>query len=173
MIYHMICKILYECRYIRKKESRRSMSISQKTQSGQRPEIAPARCPVDHTSLPHQKTSRASVAHLTRIERDAQGMWQVYGFEEARMILRGSATRQAGFNADKLAKIPGVKNGPILYLEGKAHQRQRKQTARFFTPKTVSTDYRHFMETLADTLVSELKNKRRVDLSSLSLTLAV
>jgi cytochrome P450 len=149
------------------------MSISQETQPGQKPEITPAACPVDHTSLPSQKTSRTARVRSTRLERDAQGVWQVYGFEEARTILRGSATRQAGFNADRLAKIPGVKNRPILYLEGKAHQQQRKQTARFFTPKTVSTDYRRFMEALADTLVNELKNRRRVDLSSLSLTLAV
>ena len=58
-------------------------------------------------------------------------------------------------------------------MEGKAHQQQRKQTARFFTPKTVSSNYRQFMETLSDQLVNELKRKKRVDLSQLSLTLAV
>jgi cytochrome P450 len=149
------------------------MPISQESQSPQTPGGIPAHCPVDHNVLSYQKTSRSMEVRPTPLERDAQGIWQVYGFEEARTILRSSATRQAGFNADSLAKIPGVKNRPILYMEGKAHHQQRKQTARFFTPKTVSSDYRHFMETLADGLVNELKSKRRVDLSSLSLTLAV
>ena len=149
------------------------MSISQEAQSAPMPEEAPARCPVDHSSWPTQKTSRNQEAGSTPLEQDPQGVWQVYGFEEARTILRSNATRQAGFNADRLAKIPGVKNRPILYMEGKAHHQQRKQTARFFTPKTVSTDYRQFMETLAGALVSELQSKRRVDLSQLSLTLAV
>jgi cytochrome P450 len=130
-------------------------------------------CPVEHSSLSYQKTSRSTEVSITPLERDAQGVWQVYGFEEARAILRSSATRQAGFNADQLAKIPGITNKPILYMEGKAHQQQRKQTARFFTPKTVSSNYRQFMETLSDQLVNDLKRKKRVDLSQLSLTLAV
>ncbi|TMC93806.1 MAG: cytochrome P450 [Chloroflexi bacterium] len=134
-------------------------------------------CPVEHGSLSYQKTSRNAGASpetsSTPLQRDAQGVWQVHGFEEARTILRSSATRQAGFNAEQLEKIPGVTNKPILYMEGKAHQQQRKQTARFFTPKTVSSSYRQFMETLADQFVNELKRKKRVDLSQLSLKLAV
>ncbi|TMC94554.1 MAG: cytochrome P450 [Chloroflexi bacterium] len=133
--------------------------------------------PVEHGSLSYQKTSRNAGASpetsSTPLQRDAQGVWQVHGFEEARTILRSSATRQAGFNAEQLEKIPGVTNKPILYMEGKAHQQQRKQTARFFTPKTVSSSYRQFMETLADQFVNELKRKKRVDLSQLSLKLAV
>ena len=134
-------------------------------------------CPVEHGSLSYQKTSRSAGASpetsSTALQRDAQGVWQVHGFEDARTILRSSATRQAGFNAEQLEKIPGVTNKPILYMEGKAHQQQRKQTARFFTPKTVSSSYRQFMETLADQFVNELKRKKRVDLSQLSLKLAV
>ncbi|OLE32360.1 MAG: cytochrome [Ktedonobacter sp. 13_1_20CM_3_54_15] len=134
-------------------------------------------CPVEHGSLSYQKTSRSVGASpetsSTPLQHDAQGVWQVHGFEEARTILRSSATRQAGFNAEQLEKIPGVTNKPILYMEGKAHQQQRKQTARFFTPKTVSSSYRQFMETLADQFVNVLKRKKRVDLSQLSLKLAV
>jgi len=112
-------------------------------------------------------------ASETPFERDEQGVWHIYGFDEARAVLRSSATRQAGFNAEQIASVPGTTNQPILYLEGKAHNQQRKQTARFFTPKTVSSDYRDFMEKLADQLVNKLKRKKRVDLSDLSLKLAV
>jgi cytochrome P450 len=62
---------------------------------------------------------------------------------------------------------------PILFLEGKPHQEQRKRAARFFTPKVVSTNYRQVMERLADTLTSEVRRAKRADVSYLSLTLAV
>jgi len=153
------------------------MSNTQEAHSIQASAETPMHCPVEHGSLSYQKTSRSVGASpetsSTTLQRDAQGVWQVHGFEEARTILRSSATRQAGFNAEQLEKIPGVTNKPILYMEGKAHQQQRKQTARFFTPKTVSSSYRQFMETLADQFVNVLKRKKRVDLSQLSLKLAV
>ena len=134
-----------------------------------------ARCPVDHHALSRQKTSHGNVVRATEtpLERDEQGVWHIYGFDEARTILRSSVTKQAGFNAEQIASVPGTTNQPILYLEGKEHNQQRKQTARFFTPKTVSSDYRDFMEKLADQLVNQLKRKKRVDLSDLSLKLAV
>jgi cytochrome P450 len=152
------------------------LSITQNTPSSQAEEETSNRCPVNHSSLPYQKTAKSTQVSWPSvpIEQDAQGVWQVYGFEEARAILRNSsATKQAGFNADLITGIPGMVNMPILYLEGKAHHQQRKQSARFFAPKTVSTSYRQFMEELADRLVNELKRKKRADLSQLSLTLAV
>ena len=133
------------------------------------------RCPMDHHALSRQKTSHGAVvrASETPFERDEQGVWHIYGFDEARTVLRSSVTKQAGFNAEMIASVPGTTNRPILYLEGKEHNQQRKQTARFFTPKTVSSDYRDFMEKLADRLIRRLKRKKRVDLSDLSLKLAV
>lgn len=156
-----------------RKGSKYSMSITRKAHSIQASAETSVQCPIEHTALSYQKTSRSTEMNRAPLERDAQGIWQVHGFEEARAILRSRATQQAGFNAEMVAKIPGVMNRPILYIEGKAHQQQRKQTARFFTPKAVSSDYRQFMETLADQLVNELKHKKRVDLSQLSLRLAV
>lgn len=151
------------------------MSVTHNTPS-QQAEEASLRCPVDHNSFASRKTASSEEASWPAIpvEQDAQGVWHVYGFEEARAILRnGSATKQAGFNADLITGIPGTVNKPILYLEGKAHQQQRKQTARFFAPKTVSSSYRQFMEELADRLVDRLKRKKYADLSQLSLALAV
>src|SRR5579884_254224 len=85
-------------------------------------------CPVNHGALSYQKTSRGQVGSSLPIERDEQGVWQVYGFDEARAILRSSATKQAGFNAEHMEKIPGIKNRPILYLEGKEHQQQDRKS---------------------------------------------
>ncbi len=132
------------------------------------------KCPIDHATLFQKKTAKAAEpAEAPAIERAADGRWHVRGFQEARAILRSPTTRQAGFRADVINRVAGAGNVPILYQEGKVHQQQRKQTARFFTPKAVSRDYRRLMETLADGLIAELKQSRRADLSALSLTLAV
>jgi cytochrome P450 len=130
------------------------------------------RCPIEHTTYSRQKTARHEITG-PRIQRDAAGVWQVRGFEEARAVLRSSETRQAGFGAEMLVRIPGQSNQPILFQEGKVHLQQRKQTARFFTPKTVSTSYRQMMETLSEQLIASLQRQRRVDLSQLTLKLAV
>ncbi len=118
------------------------MSITPQANSTQASTETPTQCPVEHSSLSYQKTLRCTKTSLTSLERDAQGIWQVYGFEEARAILRSNATKQAGFSAERLTKLPGITNEPVLFMEGKAHQQQRKLTARFFTPKTVSSNYR-------------------------------
>ena len=130
-------------------------------------------CPVAHGALSQQKAGRPVQVNATPLERDGQGVWQVHGFAEARTILRSNTTRQAGFNAEMMSNVPGVVNRPILYMEGKAHHQQRKQTARFFTPKTVGSSYRQFIEKLSDQRINELQRKKRADLSQLSLSLAV
>ena len=138
------------------------------------PTAPPANTPMGGVVSFQKKTAEAAEsADLPDIERDAKGVWHIRGFHEARAILRGSDTKQAGFRADLIDRVSGAGNVPILYQEGKVHQQQRKQTARFFTPKTVSSDYRRLMETQADDLIAGLKRDRRADLSALSLTLAV
>lgn len=134
------------------------------------PESAQAGCPVDHTLWSQQKTSRVSESG-PRVERN-NGRWYIRGFEEARALLRSDSTRQAGFGAGFLERMHNS-NAPILYQEGKVHQQQRKQTARFFTPKAVSSNYRQLMEQLVDQLIATLQRDKRADLSQMTLTLAV
>ncbi len=149
------------------------MSITPSNNSTTTPSGTPAQCPVDHQALPQQKTSRPIQSTTTPIECDAEGIWQVRGFAEARKILRSNHTKQAGFNADQVTTIPFMTNVPIIYQEGQVHNQQRKISAHFFTPKTVSDNYRQFMEALTDQLIDKLKRKKRADLSKLSLSLAV
>lgn len=133
-----------------------------------------AQCPVDQQVFFQKKTALAAEPpHLPDVERGPDGTWHIRGFQEARAILRGGDTRQAGFRAELIARVSGAGNVPILYQEGKTHQQQRKQTARFFTPKAVSSDYRSLMETVAGELIADLKRAGRADLSALSLALAV
>ena len=108
-----------------------------------------------------------------RIARDEAGVWQVRDHALVRQLLRGDGTKQAGFNAELIESVPGTTNQPILYQEGKVHHEQRRQTARFFTPKTVSTRYRELMERLAGRLIARFRREGRADLSAISMRLAV
>lgn len=132
------------------------------------------RCPVDHAALSQQKTARvAEPAKSGAVERGADGVWRVRGHEQARAILRSADTKQAGFNAELLERLPGGMRRPILYQEGKPHNEQRRQTARFFSPRTVGENYRGIMEGFAAGLIEELRRKRRADVDVLSFKLAV
>lgn len=154
----------------------RAVSAGEQSQAGAAvaPTQSQAKCPIDHTAFFQKKTARAAEPMSAGdVERDADGIWHIRGFRDARTVLRSGETRQAGFRAELIERVSGMGNVPILYQEGKAHQQQRKQTARFFTPKAVSSDYRQLMETVADELIGSLKDTRRADLSALSLQLAV
>jgi cytochrome P450 len=131
------------------------------------------RCPIDHAAPSHQKTAQLQEIPDVAIECDAHGVWHIHSFDLVRSVLRSGNTRQAGFKAERLAQIPRLMRQPILYQDGKAHQEQRRQTARFFAPKTVSTNYRAMMEGLADRLVAQLQRAGKTDLSRLTLELAV
>lgn len=132
-------------------------------------------CPVDHSQFyGYQKTTRVVEPPDRPIERDAHGVWHVRDFELARAVLRSTDTKQAGFKAEIIEEVPGMMtNPPILYMEGKDHLEQRKQTARYFTPATTSKQYRQFMTDLAGTLIEELRQQRHADLSKVTMTLAV
>jgi cytochrome P450 len=134
---------------------------------------APARCPVDHHALARKRSVRPRSEGTARAEQDSRGVWHVRGFEEVRTVLRSSATQQAGFKAELVTAGNALSNRPILYQEGKVHQEQRTKTARFFTPKTVSTQYRQMMERLADRLVARARREPQIDLTRMALTMAV
>ena len=134
------------------------------------------RCPVQHTGAPRKKSVRPAGGagrSGAPVGRSRRGAWHVRGFAEARAILRSGDTRQAGFKAELVTAGSALTNVPILYQHGKAHQEQRTKTARFFTPRTVSTNYRQLMETFSGRLVAAIRKAGRADLSKLSMTLAV
>ncbi len=148
------------------------MSIERKIAPHTHTDEMSRRCPVDHKTYSQQKTAHVIEPTDTPISCDDAGIWHVRSFEEARIILRGPHTKQAGFNAEMLAKLPQTMRAPILYQEGKPHHQQRKQTARFFAPKVVSAKYRALMEKFTDRLIAKFQQQKRVDLSQLSLELS-
>lgn len=150
-----------------------TVQIKNKPLSATNGEHSASRCPIDHTAFSQQKTAQVTEPAGQPLDQDAAGVWHVYNFAEARAILRQIDTKQAGFRAELIERMPRSMKLPVLYQEGEAHLTQRKQTARFFTPKATSTNYRHLMETLSDQIVAELKRDGRADLSALSMRLAV
>lgn len=138
---------------------------TQQTQSTQ----TEATCPVDHAQY---KTKRIEPNHDRPIYQDANGVWHITGYDEARTVLRSLGTKQAGFKGELLERMPASVRRPILYQEGNEHLEQRKQTARFFTPKAVAT-YHLIMEEVADALVKTLQQHKRADLRELNLAMAM
>ena len=104
---------------------------------------------------------------------DATGQrWVIRSFEATRTVLRAEGrVRQAGFLPEGM-ELPERMRPPILYLEGPEHRNQRSATARYFAPK-VTAGYRDVMEGFADRLVARLDAGRSVDVSDLSLRMAV
>ena len=96
-----------------------------------------------------------------------------HSFAEGRAILRSPHVRQAGFLAEQVGRIGSATRQPILFLEGEAHRVQRSATARFFTPRIVTTHYRDLMVELSEKLVSRFVKDKSAFLDQLSLELAV
>lgn len=136
-------------------------------------EKRPSSCPIDHAAQPQRRTAPPTEPSGPPLAQGADGVWHVHGYREARAILRSDNTKQAGFQAELLDKMPGYMNKPVLYMEGAAHHEQRRQTARFFTPRTTERAYRDLMEETADQLIARLQRDGRVDLSEISMAMAV
>jgi len=129
-------------------------------------------CPVDHTTFSKRKTGRTEPTGPP-LEQTPDGVWHIYDYDLARQVLRDKDTRQAGFSVDLANQMPGLKQNPVLFQDGPEHQYQRKQIARFFTPSTTRDSYQALMEDFSDQIIAELTRKGEVDLSELTMKLAV
>ncbi|MFI7599355.1 cytochrome P450 [Actinoplanes sp. NPDC049681] len=121
----------------------------------------------------HRKIARGELAPGCPVHADADGVWHVQDVAAARAMLRSTETRQAGFNAENAAKLEGRMRLPVLYRDGPEHRENRRQTAKYFTPRRVDTAYRSLMERLADEQCAVLRRRGEADLSQLSFALAV
>lgn len=133
-----------------------------------------AQCPVHQSGLSPRKMPFDNNPDLP-ISQDDDGVWHVRNYKMAKTIMRSQKTRQAGFGAELVRQLPDgfMKNEPVLYQDGTIHKTQRRELARFFTPKTTSNKYRLLMERFAHEMMAELYAKGRVELSDLSMTIAV
>ncbi|WP_425247051.1 cytochrome P450 [Streptomyces sp. NEAU-NA10] len=107
------------------------------------------------------------------VSRGPDGSWQVHGYAAAREVLRSTQTVQAGLGIETVEKLPPRIRRPVLYQDGAEHREQRRQTARFFTPRRVDEHYRELMVRVADEQVAALRAAGTAQLSDLSFTMAI
>ncbi|MEU3611990.1 cytochrome P450 [Streptomyces sp. NPDC006872] len=125
--------------------------------------------------------SRESVRKVERgparpgcpVRRGADGTWEVRGYAAAREVLRGAETVQAGLGIETVEKMPSRIRRPVLYQDGPGHREQRRQTARFFTPRRVDEHYRELMTRVAEEQVATVRAVGTAQLSDLSFTMAI
>ncbi|WP_433791389.1 cytochrome P450 [Actinoplanes sp. CA-252034] len=103
----------------------------------------------------------------------ADGVWHIQDYATARLFLRHTDTRQAGLGIENALRHQHRMRLPMLYRDGPEHREQRRQTARYFTPKRVESAYRDLMQRLADQQCEVLRRRGAADLSALSFQLAV
>ncbi|MGR6921303.1 cytochrome P450 [[Actinomadura] parvosata] len=107
------------------------------------------------------------------IHRAGDGTWQVSGHTAARAVLRSEATVQAGLGIETVEKLPARLRRPVLYRDGPEHREDRRQTARFFTPRRVDERYRGLMADVAGRQLGRLRAAGRAPLSELSFGMAI
>lgn len=129
-------------------------------------------CPFEH-AYSFQKTARQIEPMNRPIEQTGDGIWHIRDYDLAREVLLSSDTRQAGFNVELADQMPGMNQKPVLFQDGKEHRIQRKEIARFFSPKTTSDKYQEMMEEYSTQMIAELLRRGNLELSELTMDLAV
>ena len=120
-----------------------------------------------------RRTACGGLSPRGSVERGADGIWHVHSFAAARKLLRGDRTRQAGFKAELVDRLPKKGKTPILFLEGAPHHEQRRLTAPFFTPRVVESRYQELMARLADAIIRDVAAAGRGELSTMTMAMAV
>ena len=114
------------------------------------------------------KTAIDPYRNTPRVEKDAEGVWHIRGYAEAKELLKEDLL-QDGFGAEGVLKS-GL--DPVLYQYGEPHRKQRAAIAKYFSPTTVSQKHLPMMERAADQIVSDLVKAKRIDLKILSRRMA-
>lgn len=127
-------------------------------------------CPAEN----ERRVAPRQLSMTPAIEPGPDGVWHVRGYDEARQILRSDSVKQAGFMSEAVSGAGNfLKNMPILFLEGEEHHRMRRETNKFFTPTITDKRYRDFMEAFATSLVARFTQKKRANLSELTMEMAL
>ncbi len=120
-----------------------------------------------------RKIIRADSRNECPVHRTPDGIWRVSGHAAARAVLRSYETVQAGLGVQTLEKMPPNMRRPVLYRDGAGHRDDRRQTARFFTPRRVDEHYRSVMQRVAEAQLATLRRDGEAHLSDLSFQLAI
>jgi len=114
------------------------------------------------------KTATTPYQNTPRVEKDAEGVWHIRGYAEAKELLKEDLL-QDGFAAENVLKS-GL--DPVLYQHGDPHRVQRAAIAKYFSPTTVSQKHLPMMEKAADEILAELVKAKRMNLKTLTTRMA-
>jgi len=114
------------------------------------------------------KTANTPYQNTPRVEKDAEGVWHIRGYAEAKELLKEDLL-QDGFSADTVHKS-GL--DPVLYQHGEPHRKQRAAIAKYFSPTTVSQKHLPMMEKAADDILADLVKAKRMNLKTLTTRMA-
>lgn len=120
---------------------------------------------------PHDDDRKTAV-YVAHAPHRPRGARSITTFADARTIMRSRDVRQGGFEVEMIEKR-GVKNPSVIYLDGERHRKQRGATARFFAPKTVTTQYRETMTRESEQIIEEFRESGDMDLGRATMELAV
>lgn len=133
-------------------------------------------------TAPIRRRSGADLRKVRRADETAspavaadRGMWRIRSLTAARQVLRArSSTTQAGFTAEKIPR--GLfRAHPIFISDGPAHDRQRREVARFFAPAVIADRYGDHIAASAQAIVDEAAatGRCRLDEAALHFTVDV
>ena len=114
------------------------------------------------------KTATVPYQNTPRVEKDAEGVWHIRGYAEAKELLKEDLL-QDGFAAENVLKS-GL--DPVLYQHGDPHRVQRAAIAKYFSPTTVSQKHLPMMEKAADEILADLVKAKRMNLKTLTTRMA-
>ncbi|MFN8373813.1 MAG: cytochrome P450 [Anaerolineae bacterium] len=106
-------------------------------------------------------------SNVVPVERDAQGMWHLRGWAEAKAIMLMNVT-QAGFGAEQMRKLRRYFPLSIAAIDGAEHRERRRQTAKLFTPTITHQKHVQVMHAKTETIVSDFAQRRQADLNELA-----
>lgn len=123
---------------------------------------------------PDMRDDRKTAAVVAEKATPRAGAHRVEDFQTARQILRDPDLLQAGGGAEYFDTSDPAST-PVFFLDGPEHRKKRSSIARFFTPKTIETRYRHIIERVTEEQITNLRRtgSGQIDVMSFDLAVAV
>lgn len=117
------------------------------------------------------QTLNEKTSHMMPVEQDAQGLWHIRGWAEAKAVMLMNVT-QSGYGTEQMLKLRRYFPVSIAAIDGAEHRERRKQTAKLFTPTHSHQQYTQMMHDKTEIVVNDFLQQRRADLTQLTSRIA-
>ena len=114
---------------------------------------------------------RKSAALAAQFSTPLKGAFRIKHPAVARAVLRNPEAFQAGVSADQIP-IDNPEHMSVFFLDGLLHHRKRMAIAKFFSPKTVTTEHRPLMERETKRILDKFQRDGSGQLDLMSFDLA-